>query len=150
LLEREADLLYRVIIDGKESYIYILIEFQSSVDKSIPVRMFQYILLLYDQIYKQSKKGLLTNVFPVLLYNGRKDWTVPLNLNQLIEKDIPEKYIPSFAYYPIIEKDIPNEVLEKLHNLVAAVVYLEKQDNEQKIADAVEKVIEFVKKRRYN
>jgi len=122
LLDRESDLIYKINHDDKEYFIYILLEFQSTVDKSIPVRMFSYILLLYDSIYKNSKKGFLPNIFPILLYNGRDDWTIPTNLNQLIEKNIPDRYIPSFEYFPIIEKDIPDEILEQLHNLVAAVM----------------------------
>ena len=145
LLDRESDLIYKINYDDKEYFIYILIEFQSTVDKTIPVRMFGYILMLYDLIYKNSRKGLLPNVFPIMLYNGKEDWDIPLNLNELIEKNIPTKYIPSFEYYPLIEKDIPDENLERLHNLVAAVVYLEKQNDETRINEAIEKVIGFVK-----
>jgi hypothetical protein len=33
-----------VKLEGREVYIYVLLEFQSTVDKSIPVRMLLYIL----------------------------------------------------------------------------------------------------------
>ena len=46
----------------------------------------------------------------------------------------------------ISEKDVPDEVLLELSNLVATVVYLEKQDDEKKLAEALEKVVEFMKK----
>ena len=144
-LDRESDLIYRIKFNDKEYLIYILLEFQSTVDKSIPIRMFSYMLLLYDLIYKNSKKGLLPNIFPILLYNGQNDWTIPANISDLIEKNIPEKYIPSFEYYPIIEKAISDKTLDHLHNLVAAVIYLEKQKDENKITEAIDKVIEFIK-----
>lgn len=145
LLDRESDLIYKINFKDNEYYIYFLLEFQSTVDKSIPVRLLSYILLLYDLTYKNSKKGLLSNIFPILLYNGKDDWTIPLNIKDLIETNIPSKYIPSFEYYLIVEKDIPDEVLDKLHNLVAAVVYLEKQNDEQKLQEAIEKVIDYIK-----
>jgi len=115
-----------------------------TVDKSIPVRLLSYIMLLYDVIYKESKAGLLSNIFPILLYNGKDDWNIPLNVNELIDKNIPAKYIPSFEYYLIVEKDIPNEVLDELSNLVAAVVYLEKQNDVKKLPSAIEKVLKYI------
>jgi predicted transposase YdaD len=43
-LQRESDIIYKVKLEGREVYIYVLLEFQSTVDKSIPVRMLLYIL----------------------------------------------------------------------------------------------------------
>lgn len=57
----------------------------------------------------------------------KEDWNIPLNANELIDKNISDKYIPSFEYYLIVDKDIPDEVLDKLSKLLAAVLYLEKQ-----------------------
>jgi predicted transposase/invertase (TIGR01784 family) len=145
LLDRESDLIYKINYKDKSYFIYILPEFQSTVDKSIPVRLLSYIMLLYDLIYKESKAGLLSNIFPILLYNGKDDWNIPLNVNALIDRNIPDKYIPSFEYYLIVEKDIPDAVLDKLSNLVAAVVYMEKQNDAQKMLVAIDKVVEYIK-----
>ncbi|TVR57891.1 MAG: hypothetical protein EA426_11245, partial [Spirochaetaceae bacterium] len=106
LLDRESDIIYKVNLPGREFYVYVLLEFQSTPDKTIPVRMLLYILQLYDQLFRSSTKGLLPAVFPVLLYNGSRPWTVPHNISELIASEIPGKYIPSFEYYPIIERDI--------------------------------------------
>jgi predicted transposase/invertase (TIGR01784 family) len=144
LIDRESDLIYKISYKNREYFIYILLEFQSTVDKSIPVRLLSYMMLLYDSIYKESRAGLLANIFPILLYNGKDDWNIPLNVNALIEKNIPDKYIPSFEYYLIVEKDIPNEILDKLANLVAAVVYLEKQNDVKKLPIAIEKVLKYI------
>ncbi len=82
-----------------------LLEFQSTSDKTIPVRMLLYIFQLYDLLFRSSTKGLLPGVFPVALYNGSRRWTVPINLRELIPQEILAKYIPAFEYYPIIERD---------------------------------------------
>jgi len=89
-------------------YIYVLVEFQSTVDKTIPVRMLLYILQLYGQLFRNSQKGKLSAIFPILLYNGSKGWTIPDNIQELIESVIPLRYIPSFHYYPVIENEISN------------------------------------------
>jgi predicted transposase/invertase (TIGR01784 family) len=144
LLDRESDLLYRIRKNGRQYYIYILLEFQSTVDKSIPLRMGLYILMLYDQLYRQSRRGLLPNVFPLLLYSGKKRWTIPLNLQDLVASNIPGRYIPSLEYYPIILRDIPGAILEELGNLVAAVAYMEQQNDVAGLREAVQKVIDFI------
>ena len=145
LIDRESDLIYKISYKEKQYFIYILLEFQSTVDKTIPVRLLSYIMLLYESIYKESQAGRLANIFPILLYNGKEDWNIPLNVNELIDKNIPDKYIPSFEYYLIVEKDIPDEALDKLSNLVAAVVYLEKQNDVKNLDIAIEKVLEYIK-----
>ena len=42
MLDRESDLLYKVNLNGKETYIYILIEFQST-----PVRLYDTLLAIF-------------------------------------------------------------------------------------------------------
>ena len=66
-LQRESDIIYRINLKDSEAYIYILLEFQSTVDKSIPIRMLLYILQFYDLLFRNSQKVLLPSVFPILL-----------------------------------------------------------------------------------
>ncbi|MCK4796317.1 MAG: Rpn family recombination-promoting nuclease/putative transposase, partial [Spirochaetes bacterium] len=80
------------------------------------------------------------------IYNGSKDWNIPTNLKDLIDIKIPEKYIPSFEYYKIIQKDIPDEVLLKIHNLASAIIYLEKKRDEKGLKEAIDRVVELIKK----
>ena len=79
-LARESDIIYRIKLQDSEVYIYFLLEFQSTVDKSIPIRMLLYLLQFYDLLLRNSQKGLLPSVFPLLLYNGQEDWTIPSNV----------------------------------------------------------------------
>ncbi|KQC06869.1 MAG: hypothetical protein APR55_04520, partial [Methanolinea sp. SDB] len=144
-LQRESDIIYKVKLGGREVYIYVLLEFQSTVDKSIPVRMLLYILQLYDQLYRNSRKGKLPAVFPILLYNGSEKWTVGRDLATLIEQSIPRKYIPSFQYYAVIEKEVPDRVLKRVKGLVSAIIYLEKQGDEAALGQAIETVIELIR-----
>ena len=66
---------------------------------------------------------------------------MPGNVRELIDGSIPSRYIPAFEYYPVIEHDIPDETLERVRGLVAAVVYLEKRRDAASLAGAVDAVI---------
>jgi predicted transposase/invertase (TIGR01784 family) len=144
-IQRESDIIYKVKTQHRDVYIYVLVEFQSTVDKTIPIRMLLYILQLYDQLFRNSQKGKLPAIFPVLLYNGSKDWTIPTNIQDLIEGTIPSRYIPSFEYYPVIENKISDRVLKKIKGTVAAIIYLEKQKDEKLLREAVDTVVELIK-----
>ncbi|HCL56475.1 MAG TPA: hypothetical protein DHW82_05640 [Spirochaetia bacterium] len=144
-LKRESDVIYKLKLKDKEFYIFVLLEFQSKADKTFPVRMLLYLLQFYDLLLRNTQKGKLPNVFPILLYNGKENWSAKNNIKDMIETHIPEKYIPSFEYYKIIEKDIEDEVLMNLKNLIAGVILLEKKRDEAGLKTAIEKVIEFIK-----
>ncbi len=144
-LQRESDIIYKVQMGDDEIYIYILLEFQSTVDKTIPLRMLLYITQFYDLIYRNSQRGNLPNVFPVLLYNGVDNWTIPDKLSDLIETNIPDRYIPKFEYYKIIEKDIPDEVLLNIHNLASAIILLEKNRDSAGLKVAVKQIVQLIK-----
>ena len=144
-LKRESDVIYKLKINDAEAYIYILLEFQSTVDKSIPVRMLLYLIQFYDLLLRNSQKGKLPNVFPVMMYNGFDEWNIPSNVKDLIDNRIPMKYIPDFEYYKIIINDIPEESLLKLHNLVSAMMYLEKNKDEKKLREVIKNVIELIR-----
>jgi len=55
-----------------------------------------------------------------MLYNGADEWTIPQNINGLIEQSISSRYIPSFEYYPITLNKISGKTLKKLKGIVSA------------------------------
>ena len=151
LKRRESDVIWKITgrsATGRKAgqwYIYILLENQSTPDKTILLRSFLYILSLYDTLWRQSSNGLLPNVLPVILYNGKDDWNLPSNLRELIESRLPAPWIQSFQCFVIVEKDVPKEYRGRLHNLVAVVFLLERQQDEEGLALAIMKVIDYLK-----
>jgi predicted transposase YdaD len=125
-LARESDIIYRIKLKTSEVYIYFLLEFQSTIDKSIPIRMLLYLLQFYDLLLRNSREGLLPSVFPLLLYNGQKNWSIPSNVRDLIDKRIPDRFIPSFEYYKIIEKGKDKNALKKA---IDKVIEMIRQEN---------------------
>lgn len=48
--EKESDLIYRINFREKAVYIFLLIEFQSSVDKFMALRILRYITEFYEYL----------------------------------------------------------------------------------------------------
>jgi len=44
--EKESDKVYRIRYKNRDIYIYLLLEFQSTVDKKMPLRFLRYLLWL--------------------------------------------------------------------------------------------------------
>ena len=146
LVRREADLVFKVNLKERSAYLYILMEFQSTPDKAIPVRMLNYITMFYDFLMRKNKAGMLPPVLPLLIYNGRRNWNVPLRLEEMIAPYLPDRYIPHFEYYPIIEKDYSDETLFEIKNLVSAIMLLENGRYKASLDEIAGRVAECLKK----
>ena len=70
--ETASDLIYKIQFHDREVYIYILIEFQSTVDPFMALRVLNYITNFYMDFFVNNR-GVkkLPAVFPIVLYNGR-------------------------------------------------------------------------------
>lgn len=130
----ESDLIYKVKLKNtqKEAYIYVLLEFQSSVDRFMVVRILNYITSLYlDMINasrKQDKKllDILPPIFPIMLYNGDRNWTSKVSISELIENNsLLGEYGINFKYFKIIEKEYSKDYLLKTKNLVSNLFLFE-------------------------
>jgi predicted transposase/invertase (TIGR01784 family) len=144
LQKRDSDIVYRVRVGDRDVFVYVLVEFQSTVDKTIPIRTLLYILKLYDRMYRNSRAGLLPAVLPIVLYSGHDPWTIPTDVATLIQATIPSEYIPSFRYYAVIERDIDDETLRRMKGLVAAVIYLEKRGTPEELSAAIDEALTMI------
>ena len=78
LRDRADDIIWRVRWGQDWLYVYLLLEFQSSVDPWMAVRIQTYLGLLYQDLIRAeqlSVAGRLPPVLPVVLYNGANAWT---------------------------------------------------------------------------
>ena len=128
-LETESDIIYEIKLRDKDVYIFILVEFQSSVDRFMALRILNYITNFYMD-YVESNKGIrkltLPPVFPILLYNGDKRWTAPTNLSELIENnDLLGKFSLDFSYFKISEIEYKKDDLLKIRNIVSTLFLAE-------------------------
>ncbi|SER34230.1 Rpn family recombination-promoting nuclease/putative transposase [Giesbergeria anulus] len=143
LRHRADDVVWRVKVGQEWVYLYILIEFQSKVDPWMAVRMMSYVGLLYQDLIK-AKQVLphrkLPPVLPIVLYNGDAPWTAATNIADLIPKvpGLVAQFLPSMEYLLIAENHYTQAHLAKMHNLVAAVMRLQRPDNQAAVLELID------------
>jgi predicted transposase YdaD len=87
LRTREDDLVWRVRLRGGWLYVYLLLEFQSSVEPYMAVRVMTYVGLLYQDLIRRRELapgGRLPPVVPVVLYNGLPRWQAAVDIAELV------------------------------------------------------------------
>ncbi len=125
--ETESDLIYRLPLDESEVYIYVLLEFQSTVDRWMALRILNYITNFYmDWVGNHPKAEKVPPVFPVLLYNGDARWTAAQTMTALMDPqpDLGE-YAISFRYFKIAENEYSLEQLLGIRNIVSTLFLAE-------------------------
>jgi predicted transposase/invertase (TIGR01784 family) len=123
---RRADVVYEIKSHGQSAYIYLFLEFQSSVDRFMSMRMARYMFEFYQEVQRLTKAECLKPGFPILIYNGDRKWTAPTNFRDLLYPSaIPDRYLPRFTYFKIAINEIPKRELVRIRNAVAAVFYVE-------------------------
>ena len=150
LRQRHDDVIWRVKFSGEWLYVYILLEFQSTVDKFMAVRLMTYIGLLYQDIIRKkhfSSSGRLPPVFPIVLYNGDDRWRAATEIYDLIE-NIPgslSKYSPRLKYLLIDEGAYDSAELASLKNLVSVLFQLENTPVKELSRELIVGLIDWLK-----
>ena len=123
----ESDLTYRIKLQGRDVYIYLLLEFQSSVDRFMAVRVAYYTLAFYmDYIANNTAIEKLPPFFPIVVYNGSDRWSAPERLSELVEAE-PSlgDYGVQCRYFQIAENELEREQLLAISNLVSTLFLAE-------------------------
>ena len=150
LRERMDDVIWRLRWGEEWLYVYLLLEFQSTVDPLMAVRMMVYVGLLYQDLAKSGQVkpgGPLPPVLPVVLYNGKPAWTAARDVEELIAT-VPgglDRYRPRMRYLLIDEVRYADAELATMRNLAAALFRLEKSRSPEEIRGAVRHLIEWLK-----
>lgn len=151
LRNRESDVVWRLRWGWSERwvYVYLLLEFQSTVDPFMAVRVMTYLGLLYQDLIRQrlTPSGKLPPVLPVVLYNGNAPWGAALDVAELTET-VPgglERYRPRLRYCLLDEARIAASELEPLQNLAAALFRLERSREPEDVQKVVSALLEWLK-----
>jgi len=152
LRDREDDIIWRVRWGDDWLYVYLLLEFQSSEDEHMAVRIMTYLGLLYQDLIRQkafTPSGKLPPVLPVVLYNGEKRWKAAQNVADLVER-VPgglERYRPNLAYLLLDEGAIVSDPAwsDQMRNVAAALFRLEHNRDEQDMLKVLGTLVEWLK-----
>ncbi len=115
-------------------YIYLMLEFQSTDEPFMAVRILDYSGGLYRQLVRslKPKRGeRLPVVLPVVLYRGQPAWTAKTEVHQLIAAAPPEiePYLPHLRYLLLDANAFDKGQLESMSNPVACLLWLEGSRN---------------------
>ncbi|AXI24625.1 hypothetical protein CE557_841 [Cardinium endosymbiont of Sogatella furcifera] len=70
----ESDLVFKTSINGKEGYLYVLTEHQSTEDPYMPLRFLEYNVQLIRQHLKENGNVSLPVILNNCIYNGNKPY----------------------------------------------------------------------------
>lgn len=149
LRDRESDVIWRARWGRDWLYVYLLLEFQSTVDPFMAVRVMVYLGLLYqDLIRSQNLRAhdRLPPVLPIVLYNGKAPWTAAENVGDLIA-DVPgglERYRPDLLYLLLDEGRYSESELAPLRNLAAAVFRVENSTDPEALARVLDALLAWI------
>ena len=95
--------------DGGVQTLHVVIEHQSDVDYSMPLRFLNYTSLLYQRLYRDrtrwSKRDTADPVLQVVVYNGDRRWDAPVTLAGLVaglEQDGPAQLALSYEVVDLV------------------------------------------------
>jgi hypothetical protein len=144
LRARADDIIWRVRC-GRH-YVYLLLEFQSSDEPCMAVRVLTYVGLLYQDLIKAktySASGPLPNVLPVVIYNGTSRWRAANEITSLLyesPRDL-EQYRPAHRYLLIDEGAYDDAHLARDDNLVAMLFRLENCFERDQVTELVRALV---------
>jgi hypothetical protein len=129
---RESDMVWRIPRhSGGETYLLVLLEFQSTSDPWMALRILVYVGLLWQHLVKEGRllpDGRLPPVLPIVVYNGKKAWAASDTLRPLIGLEDGSRlwqWQPNMGYYVIDEGRFGDEELAKREGLVALLFGIE-------------------------
>jgi predicted transposase/invertase (TIGR01784 family) len=131
--DKEADLVYKIKMDGTDVYFYLL-ELQSSVDFQMPYRLLLYMMEIWRTVLKdidtketERKDFKLPAIVPCVLYNGGDNWTAVRSFRETLTRHEEfGEFILDFKYILFDVRRYNDEDLLELTNIIGSVFFIEK------------------------
>ncbi|GAC40913.1 Rpn family recombination-promoting nuclease/putative transposase [Paenibacillus popilliae] len=149
---KEADLVYRVNLNGQDVVFYLLLEMQSSVDFRMPYRLLLYqveiwrYLLQNEQDASSNRKSFqLPPIIPIVLYNGKQKWTASRQLRELLaNEDMFGSELLNFEYLLIDVARYTEEELLSLSNTIGSVFLLDQTEDQEELLKRLGKLVHTI------
>jgi len=150
LRARSNDLVWRVRHRAECVYLYLVLEFQSTIERFMAVRVHTYVGHLYQDLIRAQQlagKDRVPEVLPIVLYNGERVWRAPRDLASLIERGSwpLEHYRPHVRYLLIDERRVRTNERGSSKNLAAVLFQIENSKTEQELRTIVGSLRELLR-----
>ena len=140
LQHRRGDTAWRLRTRGAGGgwlHVLVMLEFQSTTDAAMALRVMEYTALLYGELLRhgRARPGALPPVLPVVLYNGDTPWSPTTEMRNLIARPSPllAPYQPSQRHFVLDQRRAQAEDF-KLHELTWTVAQLEQSSTAADLA----------------
>jgi len=129
LVRRDDDFVAKIRFRGRDAYLVILLEFQSTPDRFMALRLLTYQCLVWASLLdRDPDMEFLPPIFPLVLYNGDQDWAGPLQLADLADPLAREHlaaHVPAYAFHLIDEHAFSKDTLELASNFISIIFTVE-------------------------
>lgn len=141
LKNEKSDVIYKL----KSKNIFFLIEHQTKIDYTMPLRILEYETAIiksaidYERFGQKSYK--IPIVIPIVLYTGKRKWNAQTYINEIQEKfeDFEEL---NFAKYNVVDiNNIAEEKLLKDTNYLSKMMLLEKYRGKEVLIILIEQIL---------
>ena len=110
-----TDLLYSVFFNGREGFLYVLLEHASTPDRFLPFRMYRYVSAIMEDHLKNKENKTLPLVYPMILYTGKKPYKHSMSFFDLFlenERELAKEIFTS-PYHLIDLTQVSDEELKQ-------------------------------------
>ena len=143
--DRTTDVIYKITNNKKvDGDVFVIIEHQSYIDKSMPIRMLEYKSLIMRENYKPNKSDKFPLVIGIVIYTGNRNWNVSDNIinNQAHLLGYKNQGVDLFKF---MNKDsYSKEMLLSDNNAYSKALLLEFADNNISEIDTVLSKIKYI------
>ena len=148
--QRRGDAAWRLRARGAKGgwlHVLVMLEFQSTTDAAMALRVLEYTALLYGLLLRSGRAapGALPPVLPVVLYNGDAPWRRAVEMRDLIAAPPAAlaAYQPSQRHVVLDQRRARAEDLQ-LHGLTWAVARLEQSRSAADLSRAARRLVELL------
>ena len=115
LEQKHADLLFRAVINGSETFVYLLFEHQSQSSPIMPLRMYRYAGAALQRAYDQRKELPLPALLPIVVHHSSTGWRHGTSLRDVMNVGQHpaslHRYLPQIEFLLDDISGLPDEAL---------------------------------------
>ncbi len=135
--QRHVDLLWKMqTVKRRWLYLLVLLEFQSTVDSRMALRMLDYTIRVLQGLVRDEldPDGRFPPVLPLVIYNGHRRWNAPTEVRDHFAP-VPRElvgYLPRHRYV-LLDLRALDPLLLPVENVVSLVTMLEQADSQTQL-----------------